>query len=212
MTGSASHNTNWDPGRGPSHNEALTATTRAAVTRRIQLDGNYLLTASSDTANVSARYAIGWNARLQCTPLRTIQLSSSVRNMRSGPGIFRPVSVARGFSADVNWRPEPRLQIVGQYGNSASVPSTGSRTSTRSAAVRFEPSSRWQWYGSWTRSDQSVFVTSAGQLSSREVVSGRMQYAPTRRLAASAAVSYNDPGKVLESRRIDLVFTWSFGR
>jgi hypothetical protein len=212
MSGSISHNTNWDPGRGPSSTEALTATSRAALTRRIQLDGSYLLTANGDTASLGSRYSVGWTAHLQCTPLRTIQLSSSMRNMRTGPGIFRPVSVLRGFSADVNWRPAPRLQVLGQYGTNVSLPAGGSGTSTRSASFRYDPRPQWQWYGSWTRSEQTVFVSSAGRLSSRETVSGRLQYAPSRRLATSAEISYNEPGKPLESRRIDVVTTWSFGR
>ena len=78
--------------------------------------------------------------------------------------------------------------------------------------ARYEPARRWQWYGSWTRSDQREVVSIAGRLSSREVYTTRLQFEPNRRFAANAALSYNDPGHELESRRLDLTLAWSFGR
>jgi hypothetical protein len=212
MTANLSHTTNWDPGRGPYSIETASGSTRGFVTRSIQADASYQLIANSDTAAADARYASAWTTRIQGTPLRTLQVILSLRSQRSGPGVLRPLATARGLATEVNWRPVAKLQVVGQYGASSAAPGTSPRTTTRTLTTRWEPVARWQWYGSWTRSDQRVFVSSAGQLSSREVLTTRVQFAPSRRLVTNAALSYNDPGRPQESRRIDLTLAWSFGR
>lgn len=212
MTSNLSHTTNWDPGKAPFSIETLSGSTRGIVTRKIQADANLQFSASGDTAAAGSRYSSAWAARIQGTPLRTLQLILSLRSMRNGPGLLRPIAVARGLALDANWRLMPTLQLVGQYGWNSAAPSAASRSTSRTLSVRYEPVARWQWYGSWTRSDQQVFVSTAGQLSSREVLTSRVQFAPSRRFAANAAVSYNDPGREQESRRLDLTFAWSFGR
>lgn len=212
MASSLSHTTNWDPGRGPFSVETISASTRGAIRQTILADVNFQVSANGDTASAGSRFASAWAARIQGAPLRTLQLVLSLRSMRNGPGLLRPFAVARGMAMDMNWRPMATLQVIGQYGVSSAAPGASSRSTTRTATVRYEPTARWQWYGSWTRSDQRVFVSSAGQLSTREVLTTRVQYAPTRRLAASAALSQNDPGRAQESRRYDLTLAWSFGR
>jgi hypothetical protein len=57
-----------------------------------------------------------------------------------------------------------------------------------------------------------MVISTAGQLSSRVVVSSRVQYERSRQLAMTAGVTYNDPGRAVESKRLDLTLSWSFGR
>ncbi len=212
MTGGLSHTTNFDPGRAPYHLETASGTSRGLLTRRIQVDGTIQLTANSDSGAVASRYAAAWTARVQGTPLRALLLALSLRNQRTGPGLMRPNAVSRGYVVDGTWKPWPALQLVGQYGSSVAIPASAGRNGSRTLTGRFQPTPRWQWYGSWTRSDQTAFVSSAGQLSSREVVTARVQYERSRQMAMTAGVSYNDPRRATESKRLDLTLTWSFGR
>jgi len=212
MTGGLSHTSNWDPDHSLYHIETMSGASRAQLNRRLQLDGSLQFSANSDTAAAANRYSNAWNVRLQGTPLRTVQLAVSLRDSRSGPGVLRAASASDGVVLDGTWRPTSSLQLIGQYGNSVEKPSVSGSNGTRSLSAKYQPTPQWQWYGTWTRADQTVFVSSAGRLSSREVVSSRVQYEPSRWLASTAGLTYNDPGKATESRRLDLTFTWSFGR
>lgn len=212
LSSNLSHTTNWDPGKAAYSVETLSGSTRGVLNPKLQADANLQVTANSDSSSAGSRYSSAWSARVQGTPLRALQLMLSVRNLRNGPGLLRPVAVARGVTFDVNWRPVRTLQLVGQYGWNDAAPSPAGRSTSRTVTARYEPARRWQWYGSWTRSDQREVVSIAGRLSSREVYATRLQFEPSRRFAANAALSYNDPGHELESRRLDLTLAWSFGR
>ncbi len=212
MTGGLTHTTNFDPDHAAYHIETMSATSRAQLVRRVVVDGSIQLTANSDSGAVASRYSNSWSARVTATPLRTIQFAVSGRSLRTGPGLLRPVAVSRGIVIDGTWKPTTNLNLVGQYGTSNAQPNTSGTNSTRSLTARYQPSRKWQCYGSWTRSDQRAVVSVAGQLSSRETVNSRLQFEPNRQLAMAAGVTYNDPGKPQESKRLDLAFTWSFGR
>ncbi len=212
VAGSLSHTTNFDPDRSPYGVQTLGGTTRAQLSRRLQFDATMQLSQNGDTASASQRFSNSWAARLQGQALRNLMLAGSLRSTRIGTGLFRATSVTRGIAGDLNWRPVPTLQLVGSYARNTILPASTGRNSSRSLSARFEPTSHWQWYGSWTRTDQRVFASAAGQLSSREVVSTRLQYAPSRRLAASVGTTISEPGRSDESRQLDAALTWSFGR
>lgn len=212
LNSSLSHTTNWDMGRGPYSVETISGSTRGKVSRAFDADANLQFTMTGDTAAAGAKYASSWSVRLLGRPLRTLQFSVAFRNLRTGAELLRPTAVVRGILTEGNWRPMRTMQLIGQFGWDESLPASSGRSTTRSLTARYEPSSHWQWYGSWTRSDQRVFVSSAGQLSSREVVTTRLQYSPSRRIAVNGALSYNDPGREQESQRVDLTLAWSFGR
>jgi hypothetical protein len=212
MTGSASHTTSWDPDRGAYGVQVLGGSTRAQINRKLVVDGNLQISANGDTAVTDQRYSNTWTVRIQGQPLRTLNVAWSLRSLRIGPSLLRASGVSRGQVVDVQWRPVPPMQLVGSFATNGNLPNDTNRSRSRSLIAKYEASRRWQWYGSWTRSDQSFFVSSAGQLSSREVATGRVQFSPSRRLASSAGISYNEPGKPQESHQIDLALTWSFGR
>lgn len=213
MTSGFSHTTNWDPGRSAYHIETLSGTTRGRLMRKLSLDGTMQVSANSDSGVAASRWSDSWTVRLSGNPLRSLQVSYSLRDQRSGPAPFHSSTASRGMVADVAWRIAPSVQATVQYGSNTVLPrSSENRNSTWSTSVKVQPSSHWQWYGTWTRTGQTVYVSSAGRISSREVASMRAQYQPDRRLAMSGGLSYNDPGKASESRRLDLAFTWSFGR
>lgn len=212
FSATASHTTNWDPDRSPYGVQVLSASTRGNVNRRLLADFNWQITATGDSSADNSRYGTAWTLRVQGAPLRSLQGLVAFRGQRSGPGLLRPNSVTRGLSAELRWRPVPRVELFGQYSGTHIEPSQTTRLSTRTLTLRFEPSSAWQYYASWTRSEQRVQVSVAGQLSGREVLTTRVQYAPSRKLAANASLSYNDPGRDEESRRLETTLVWSFGR
>ena len=212
LAATASHTTTWDPDRSPYGVQVLSATTRGNVSRRLSADFNWQISATGDSSAANSRYSNAWALRVQGAPLRSLQGLVAFRAQRSGPGLLRPNSATRGLSAEVRWRPVPRLELFGQYSGTRIEPSQTTNLSTRMLSLRFEPSSAWQYYASWTRSEQRVQVSVAGQLSGREVLTTRVQYAPSRKLAANASLSYNDPGRDEESRRLDTTLVWSFGR
>ena len=86
------------------------------------------------------------------------------------------------------------------------------RPCTRSCAAKRETSSKLQLYGSYTRSDQTGTVIASTASTRHELVSGRVQWQPTRRVAASGTLTVSEPGRVQEARQVDVAFTWSFGR
>jgi hypothetical protein len=214
MTGTftASHTTSWDPLLGRYGVQTVGGSTRAQLTRRIQLDGSMQVTANGDTATSDQRISNNWNLRAQGYPLRTLLVAWSIRNARVGPAFWRASSVNRGRVLDLQWRLVPTLSLLGTIGTSESVGGAGSRSNTRSFSGRWDASRAWHWYGSWTHSDQRSVSSVAGALSSREVASGRVQFEPTRRLATSAGITVNEPGRPDESRQVDVALTWSFGR
>ncbi len=212
LNAGASHTTNWDPMVRRYSVETVSATSQAPLAKHIRVDGSVQVAANLDSAIVAQRYSNSWNLRLQATPLRALVIGVSRRSLRVGPSLLKPAATSRGMLLDVNWRPAPVMQVIGQYGSNSEQPGGTSRNSTRSLSARLEPSRRWQWYVSWTRTDQTTIVSSAGQLSSREAVMSRVQFSPSRRLSSSASLSFNDPGRAQELRRTDLAFTWSFGR
>ncbi len=212
LNSSLSHTTNWDLGRSPYSIETVSGTARGRVARGLDADFNMQFAMTGDSAVAAAKYSASWAARVQARPLRSLQCIVSLRNLRSGPGLLEPVSVVRGLQTEANWRPVQSMQLIAQLGWDETSPAATARSTTRSITARYEPSRKWQWYGSWTRNDQRVFVSTAGQLSSRETVTGRLQFAPSRRIAVHGSLSYNDPGREQESRRADLTFAWSFGR
>ena len=212
MTGNASHTTNWDPGRGAYGAESFGGTTRAQLSRKLQFDGTVQVYMNGDTAAAAQRVSNAWMMRVQGNPLRTLMLALSLRDQRVGPRIFSATTITRGEIVDLMWRPAPPLQVVGSFATSRAVPATAGGATTQALTVRFEPSTRWQWYGSFSHSDQREIVSAAGQLSNRETASSRIQYQPSRRFTTSAGMTWTDPGQSQESRQLDVAMTWSFGR
>ncbi|MFN8586572.1 MAG: hypothetical protein U0704_02135 [Candidatus Eisenbacteria bacterium] len=212
VNGSASHTTTWDPERAVFGTETVAASTRATISRTTQLDASWQLAASGDSASTQSRYNNSWSARLQTSPLRSLTLSLSLRSLRVGPGLFEPYSVANGSGLDVQWRVMPRLEFVGTFASNANGAARSQTTTTRAVSAKLEPSARFQLYGSYTRSDQAATVVTNAQRLRQESASGRVQWQPTRRIAASSTLTIQQPGHAEEARQLDVAFTWSFGR
>lgn len=210
MNASFSHNTNWNPGRGPLSVETVAGATRGLVARGIQADASIQISASSDPIAVQSRYTNNWSARAQFTPLRTLIVTTSLRSLRVGPELLRPAGVSRGRGLDLQWAPARPVQITGSFSSNGLLPNDSQRATTRSLLVKVEPSQRWQWYGTWTRS-QAAGSTGSPAPASRELVSTRLQYSPTHRLAIGAGTSFNDPGRTFRNYQADAALTWSFG-
>jgi hypothetical protein len=210
MNASFSHNTNWNPGRGPMSVETVAGATRGMISHGVQADASMQLSASSDPLAVQSRYTNSWSARAQFTPLRTLIVTTSLRSLRVGPELLRPAGVSRGRGLDLQWAPAPPVQITASLSSNGLLPNDAQRATTRSLLVKIEPSQRWQWYGTWTRS-QAGAAPGIATPPARELLSTRLQYSPTHRFAIGAGASFVDPGRTFHNYQTDAVLTWSFG-
>lgn len=208
----ATHTTSWDPDRGTYGTQTLTGLSRMKLGPRTSLDATWSLAANGDTAAASQRWSSVWTSRLNTQPLRTLTFTAGVRSQRIGPGLLRPLAVARGFTLDAMWRPHPRLDGIGNYTVNEALSGPRERTRTWSSTVRAQLSARWQLQGLWTRTATPRLAGGVESIVTHDLASGRLLWQPTRWVAASVALTSTDPGTELETRRIDGTFTWSFGR
>ncbi len=209
---SASHTTSWDPTRGTYGSEALASALRASFGRSAEWNASWQLSANGDTGSVLQRYTNTWSSRLQAMPLRSLTLALSLRSLRVGSGLFKPSGTSRGAGIDVQWRPFPACDLLGSYATTGVFPNEQQKSSTRTLTAKLEPSSKLQFYGTYTRTDQTGTVVASTLSSSHEMASGRVQWQPTRRVAASGTLTVSEPGRAQEARQVDVAFTWSFGR
>lgn len=211
-TGSASHTTSWDPESGTSSVQTLNGSTAMGFGRRAHLDGSLQFSRNGGVAAAAQRYSNVWMLRLQSTPLRTIESVISLRSTRVGSSLWAPNGIARGGSMDIHWRPVKPFELLGSLSTNGALPHDRPRTTTRSASARWAGSAHWQMDASWSRTSSPGSLD--GSLTSRESESegARLQWTPSRRLAMSGNLTRRDPGRSTETRQVDLVFVWSFGR
>ncbi|MBI5169077.1 MAG: hypothetical protein HZA61_06290 [Candidatus Eisenbacteria bacterium] len=212
VNSSASHTTSWDPSRGTYGSEAIASALRASFGRSAEWDASWQLSANGDTGSVLQRYSNTWSSRLQAMPLRNLTVAVSLRSLRVGPGLLKPSGTSRGAGLDVQWRPFPACDLLGSYATTGVFPNEQQRSSTRSLTAKLESSSKLQLYGTYTRTDQTGTVIATTASTSHESASGRVQWQPTRRVAASGTLTVSEPGREQEARQVDVAFTWSFGR
>lgn len=208
----ATHTTSWDPDRGTYGTQTLTGLSRMQLGPRVSLDATLSLAANGDTAAASQRWSNVWTTRLHTQPLRSLTFTAGLRSQRIGPGLMRPLALARGVTLDATWRPHPRLDGIGNYSVNESLTGPRARTRTWSSTARAQLSDRWQLQGLYTRTAAPRLAGGVESIVTHDLASGRVLWQPTRWVAASASLSSTDPGTELESRRIDGTFTWSFGR
>lgn len=212
VNSSASHTTSWDPSRGTYGSEAVAGSMRASFGRSAQWDASWQLSANGDTGSVLQRYSNTWTSRLQAMPLRNLTMAFSLRSLRVGSGLFRPSGTSRGAGIDLQWRPFPACELLGSYATMGVFPNETQRSSSRTLTAKLETSSKLQFYGTYTRADQTGTVVASTLPTSHESASGRVQWQPTRRVAASGTLTVSEPGREREARQVDVAFTWSFGR
>ena len=203
---------NFDPLRGRYSVGVAGGSTHMVLGPRATLDGTAQLTANGDTASAGERASSSWNLRLNLIPLRSLTGSIGLRSFRVGPRFLHAnaVSSTRGF--DVTWRPTPRMDFTGSFASTGLMPTDRQRVTTQTVLGRVSPRPSISLTGSWSHSSQTVTNTGSAQLSGREIASARAQLAFSRRLAASAGFTVADPGQARETRQVDGVVTWSFGR
>lgn len=208
----ATHTTSWDPDRGTYGTQTVTGLSRMELGRRASLDATLSLVANGDTAAASSRWSNVWTTRLHTQPLRTLTLTAGIRSQRIGPGLLRPLAVARGVTLDATWRPHPRLDGIGNYSVNEALTGPRAKTRTWSSTARAQLSDRWQLQGLWSRTATPRLAGGVESIVTHDQASGRLLWQPTRWVAATISLSSTDPGTELETRRIDGTFTWSFGR
>ena len=129
-----------------------------------------------------------------------------------GPRFLQANAVSTTRALDLTWRPMPGMDFTGSFASTGLMPSDRQRVTTQSVLGHFTPRASISLIGSWSRSSQNVTSTGSAQLTGRDIASARAQLTLSRRVAASAGFTVADPGKARETRQVDGVFTWSFGR
>lgn len=210
--GTAAHTTSWDPQRGTYGTQTLSGLSRMTLSRRASLDASLSLVANNDTGAVAQRWSNAWNTRLNLQPLRTLAVVAGARGQRVGPRLLEPVSMSRGASFDVTWKPVPRADLVGNYSLNETVSTPRQLSRTWSTNLRTQLSATWQLHGAWTRVAQPRTTRGVDTIVTQDQASGRLLWQPTRWIATILSFTSTDPGKALESNRLDGTFTWSFGR
>jgi hypothetical protein len=212
MNGVLSHTTTADPLRGTYGLQMLSGTSRMSFGRLTVLDLGLQVSTNGDSSATRQRWANSWTSRLQCNPLRSLQLVLGLRSQRIGPGLLRPELVTSSYSVDGTWRPVRRMDVVGTFTSTTTPVLPGRRIQTWTGTTRIQPVDRWQFQGTWSHAAQPVIVRGVQLVAQQDVTTGRLVYQPARRLAASASLSVVDPARVDEIRRGDVILTWSFGR
>ena len=212
VNSSLSHTTTWDPERGTFGTQTAGCNTRMILSPRISLDGTLSLVANGDEATSEQRWTNSWTTRLSAQPLRSLTVSGGLRAQRVGPGLLSPISMSRGTTLDALLRPHARVDVQGSYALTELRTDSRVKTRTWASTSRMQLSDRWNLQASWSRTATPRATTSPESPVTHDAASGRLLWQPTRRVAASASLTSTDPGKALETRRVDGTLTWSFGR
>jgi hypothetical protein len=207
-----SHVNNWDPVRGDYAVEGLQVGSRLRLSRGLDLNLDGRVTANGDTAARDQRWVGDATARMVASPLRTLGVGLFVRGYRSGPGLGSAYSRTQSTGTDLRWKPVTTLEMLGTYSVSGALPDNRPRVSTRTATVRWVPSSRLQVSGDWSRSDQQRTDVTANLLSGREFAGLRTVAALTKRLTLNSGATVAERHTPRESWQYDAALTLSFGR
>jgi len=211
-TGQVSLTRNFDPIRGHYSVGIAGGSTHMAFSPRAGLDGTLQFTANGDTAAATERASSTWNLRFNLIPLRSLTASVGLRSFRVGPRFLRASAVSTTRGLDVTWRPSPGMDFTGSFASTGLMPNNRQRVSTQSVLGHYAPRASLSVTGTWSHSSQNVTSTGGAQLTGRDIASARAQLNVSRRLAASAGLTVAEPGRARESKQVDGVLTWSFGR
>jgi hypothetical protein len=209
--GSLSHVTNWEPGRPAYSVETAHGGSRLDVVRRLTLDLDLLLTATSDIAARDARYVVQSSAGLQGSPLRSLTVTLSARRYQAGPALFDGASESRSLGLNVRLRPGSKLDLAADVSSSGSLPHNDPQLRTSRVNATWNASPRLRLSGYYTRSDRTQRIAAATALSGQEIVGARLLAALGRRLNLNAGMNIAEPRGEARSRQGDASLTWSFG-
>ena len=210
--GQLSFTRNYDPIRGRYSVGVAGGSTHMGFSPRAWLDGTAQLTANGDTASANERAASTWNLRLSLIPLRSLTASLGLRAFRVGPRFVHASAVSTTRGLDVTWRPMPGMDFTGSFASTGLMPDNRQRVTTQSVLGHVSPRPSISITGTWSHSSQNVTSTGGAQLTGRDIASARAQLTPSRRLALSAGFTVAEPGRARETKQMDAVATWSFGR
>ena len=203
---------NFDPIRGRYTVGIAGGSTHMTFGSRAGLDGTLQFTTNGDTAAATERASSTWNLRFNMIPLRSLTASVGLRSFRVGPRFLHASAVSTTRGIDVTWRPTPGMDFTGSFASTGLMPDNRQRVSTQSVLAHYTPRASISLIATWSHSSQNVTSTGSAQLTGREIASARAQLSMSRRLTASAGVTVAEPGRARESKQVDGVLTWSFGR
>ncbi len=209
---SASHVTNWDPGRGPYSIETFHVGSRFRLAQGLELTPDAQVSVNGDSAARDSRVVSQLAAGLLVAPLRGISCRYSDRFYRAGPGLGGARAESRSTTLDLRWKPVPTLELAGSYGVTGAFPRNDPRLSTRQLNLSWIPSRGFQLTGNYSRSDQSRGGGVANQLRGREILGTRVLASLTRSTLLSLGLHQSDPHRASFARQVEATVTQSFGR
>ncbi len=209
---SLAHVTNWLPSHRPYSVESWHSGVRARLRQGLELTEDLVISANGDTAARDTRVVSQNSLGLQATPLRSLTVALYDRRYHAGPSLFGTSADSRTFALDVRWRVVPSLEVTTNASRTGLLPNNDPRTSSVVAGLRWSPSARFQFAGTYSRTGGTSRLADASLISGREFFTGRVLAGLSRTVTLSAGTSVANPGQTSQSRQVDALLTKSFGR
>jgi hypothetical protein len=184
---------------------------RLFLTRGLDLDLDFTVTANGDTAARDQRTTRVGIVGITANPLRHFTITGNLRDYRAGAtlGQTSSRSLSRGF--DVRWQPVTSVELGAIVSRSGALPKGEPVLTTKRYSLRLAPAARFQADLAYASSDQSRQDLSNIQSAAREVWSARALAGFGRRFRLSFGGSLSDPGLPTRTRQADVTLSARLG-
>jgi hypothetical protein len=170
------------------------------------------VSSTTDSSAGDSRVVTQNSTQLQATPVRRLTLSIGSRFYHAGPGVFRTATRARTATVDGRLRLGGGLELSASHTRSGLLPHNDAHTSSTVLGLRWNPSSRLQLSGTYSRTGSSVSGADVGFLRGGEFASGRILVGVTRTVTVIVGASVTDPDSDSRSKQFDALVSKRFGR
>lgn len=203
----------WNTLRSPYSVTTLRANTRAKVREGVDVTLDGQASANSDST-FAARTVSQGSAGVLLVPLRTVNLTLRSGFYRVGRTFSDPNNTSRTGQLDLRWTPLQNVEFFGSLRSQATGPTIDVSSSTRTAYVRWSPSTLLQLTLDYSKNDYDVSSSPAGAYSrqKREIVTTRGTWSIDRAKQVTGTASIINARQADESHAYDASFTWRFGR
>ena len=208
----ATHSWSWARAQSGVTQDNLSARTRFAVRKGLELNADWQLSVSGVAGARGERDVTTATVGFSAHPVRTLDVSGATGSYAAGPSLGRADSRARTRSLSGQWRPRRTLAIQAGISQTGAQPNNRPRTDTQRYDVRWQPTASLQLSTVYTRSNVAQTGAYTTQLTGQESVASRLSLGLGRSVVVSGGFSISDPGAARESRQYDASVTRTFGR
>jgi hypothetical protein len=203
----------WSPFRSWFGVSSAHAGSRMSLRPGIDLTLDAQAALNNDSTS-SARAVGQGTAGLVLVPLRTITTTLRGSFYRVGASFVDLSSTSRSGEVDVRWAPLQSIDLSGNLRTQVSGPVVDTRSSTRTAYVRWRPGTMAQLNLNYSRSRfvDPRLATGPRLQPDREVVTLQGTWSIDRMKQLTAEASVLDPNRATQTHAYNTSFTWRFGR